>query len=365
MKKLMAMLLCLTMLLSLPTLSLAEAQGNASTAALPGSVDNNAGAPKVLNVLSWTGYVDDEILSNFEEETGIKVIWSPMDSIDDMLLKVSQNGGAAYDVILSSDFSLDILRQQGLLQKLDLSKLSNYGNLDPKYLGQYYDPTNEYVIPYVAGCPLIIYDPARVPFEITGYEDLWNPALQDSVATMDMSRILSGITLKIMGKSINEIDPVILAQAKEKLMPLYHNIRTFGDMEAYTAMSSGETSVAFMYTPFVYMVKTDFPDYKVVYPKEGLGYGIDGFVITADAANADNAHAFLDYLMIPEVAAHNAEYQAYMCVNKAATDYLSSQFLENPVVNVPDDLLAQAEFITNIGKDEAQYTEIYTAFKLQ
>ncbi|MDD6141918.1 MAG: spermidine/putrescine ABC transporter substrate-binding protein [bacterium] len=343
MKKILALVLCL--LMAIPAFSFAE--------------------EKVVNILSWEGYIDADTLYNFEQETGIKVIWSPMDSIDSMLLKVTQGGGADYDLILSSDYSLNILREQGLLQKLDMSKFANYGNLNPTFLSQSYDPANEYVIPYVAGCPLIIYDPARVPFEITGYEDLWNEQLTDSVAVLENARVLCGITLKTMGQSMNETDPEVLAQMQEKLMPLYKNIRTFGDMESYTAVTTGEASVGFMFTPFVYMVQLEHPDFKVVYPKEGLGYGIDGFVIPAGAKNADNAHVLLDYLMRPEVAANNAEMQYYMCVNEAAEAYLSDTFKNASVMNVPDELLVDAEFILDIGAHETKFQEIYTAFKNQ
>lgn len=213
MKKLVALMLCALMVI--PTFALAEEE-------------------KVLNILSWEGYVDSDTLAAFEEETGIDVIWSPMDSIDSMLLKVTEGGGSDYDLIISSDYSLDILRKQGLIQKLDKSKLSNYGNLDPAFLSQTYDPDNEYVIPYMAGCPLIIYDPERVPFEITGYEDLWNEALVDSVAVLENARVLCGITLKTMGKSMNETDPDVLAQMKEKLMPLlsqYPYLRRYGVLQ--------------------------------------------------------------------------------------------------------------------------------------
>ena len=344
MKKLLA--LFLSLLLMLPALALAQEQ-------------------QVLNILSWEGYVDSDTIAAFEAETGIDVIWSPMDSIDSMLLKVSEGGGSDYDLILSSDYSLDILRKQGLIQKLDLSALSNYGNLNPAFLNQTYDPDNEYVIPYMAGCPLIIYDSERVSFEITGYEDLWNAELADSVAVLENARVLCGITLKTMGKSMNETDPDVLAQMKEKLMLLYPNIRTFGDLESYTAVTSGEASVGFLFTPFVYMVQLDHPEFKVVYPKEGLGYGIDGFVIPEGAKNAEAAHLFLDYLMRPEVAAHNAEYQYYMCVNQAAEAHLSETYREASVMNVPAELLSDAEFIEDVGATETLYQEIYTAFKNQ
>lgn len=343
MKKLIALLLCL--LLTMPALAVAE--------------------EKVVNILSWEGYIDEDTLYNFEQETGIKVIWSPMDSIDSMLLKITQGGVADYDLILSSDYSLDILRKEGLLQKLDMSKLSNYSNLNPAFLSQNYDPENEYVIPYMAGCPLIIYDPSKVDFEITGYKDLWNESLVDSVAVLENARVLCGITLKSMGKSMNETDPEVLAQMKEKLMPLYKNIRAFGDYESYSAVTSGEASVGFMFTPFVYMVQMEHPDFTVVYPEEGLGFGVDGFVIPADAKNADNAHVLLDYLMRPEIAAHNADWQYYMCVNAAAEPYLSDTFKAATVMNVPNELLLDAELIENIGTTESAIQEIYTAFKNQ
>ena len=164
MKKITALLLALC-LITLPMLGLAQEE-------------------KVVNVFSWSGYIDEVTLNKFEEDTGIKVIWSPMESMEDMLNKMYQ-GASGYDLIISSDYTLDILRQAGLIQKLDKSLLPNYENLDPQFLGQYYDPTDEYVIPHIAGCPLIIYDPSVVPFEITSYEDLWRPELADSVATLD------------------------------------------------------------------------------------------------------------------------------------------------------------------------------------
>lgn len=343
MKKMLAMLLCL--MLALPAFSLAE--------------------EKVVNILSWEGYIDADTLYNFEQETGIKVIWSPMDSIDSMLLKVTEGGGADYDLILSSDYSLDILRQQGLLQKLDMSKFTNYANLDPAFLSQKYDPANEYVIPYVAGSTLIIYNPDLVPFEITGYEDLWNEQLKDSIAVLENARVLCGMVLKTMGKSMNETDPEVLAQMKEKLMPLYQNIRTFGDQETYTTLTSGEASVSFTFAAFAHLILQEHPDFKVVYPKEGLGFGVDGFVIPAGAKNADNAHVLLDYLMRPEIAAHNAEYQGYINVNQAAEPYLSEAYHASAAMNPPAESLATAEFIEDIGATATTIQEIYTAFKNQ
>ena len=344
MKKLIALFLCLMMIT--PAFAMAEEE-------------------QVVNILSWEGYIDADTIAAFESETGIKVIWSPMDSIDSMLLKITEGGGSDYDLILSSDYSLDILRKQDLLQKLDLSKLNNYSNLNPSFLSQKYDPSNEYVIPYVAGSTLIVYNPDAVSFEITGYEDLWNEELADNIAVLENARVLCGMVLKTMGKSMNETDPEVLAQMKEKMMPLYKNIHSFGDQETYTTLTTGETAVAYTYAAFAHLLLQDHPEFKVVYPKEGLGFGVDGFVIPAGAKNADNAHVLLDYLMRPEVAAHNAEYQGYMCVNKAAESHLSEAFFNSPAMNIPAENLATAEFVEDVGAAETTFQEIYTAFKNQ
>lgn len=344
MKRLLAVVLCL--LLALPAFSLAE-------------------EAKVLNLLTWETYIDDDTIAAFEKETGIDVIYSPMETNDDMLLKLSQSGGSEYDLVLGSDYALSILRKEELIQKLDKSKLANFGNLDERFLNQYFDPDSDYVIPYMAGTPLIVYDPAKVSIDITGYEDLWNPALKDSVAMIDDARNVVGITLKTMGKSLNETDPAVLAEAKEKLMPLFGNIRVFDYNTPYTAMISGETTVGYMFTPQVFLALMDRPDLTVVYPKEGMGFGIDGLAIPAKAEHVDNAHLFLDYLMRPEVAAHNAMWQAYMCVNKAAEAHLSEEFLNSPVINVPEDKFTSKEYIVDIGEAETIMQEIYTAFKLQ
>jgi len=344
MKRPIALILCL--LLALPALSLAE-------------------EAKVLNLLTWEAYIDDGVIAAFEQETGIAVIYSPAETNEDMALKMSQSGGKGLDLILASDYTLNIMRKADLLQKLDKSKLPNYGNLGERFISQYYDPDNEYTVPYMAGTPLIVYDPARVDIDITGYGDLWDPSLKDSVVIFDDARLVLGFTLKTLGRSLNETDPAILEQAKEKLMPLLPNIRAFDYNTPDLAMINGETTVGFMFTPQVYFTLLDRPDLKVVYPKEGLGFGIDGLVLSAQAEHVDNAHLFLDYLMRPDVAAHNAMEQCYLNVNEAAEPLLDEDFRNSPVIYIPEDMLVDAEFIKDVGATETLIQEIYTAFKLQ
>ena len=343
MKKILVLLLVLA--LALPTIAIA---------------DSNE-----LHVLSWLGYVDSDTLTAFEAETGIKVVWSPMESPEDMLLKLNQSGGKGYDLILSSDYSLDVLRKEGLIQAFDKTQLPNYTNIDESFLNQPYDPNNEYVIPYTAGCIVIIYDPSVVTEPITSYNDLWREDLADSIALIDNGRVVGGLVLKSLGYSINETDETRLNEMQEKLMSLYPNIRTFGDDATYSALVTGDASVSLTYAAFAGLAYKDNPDLKVVYPSEGLGFGIDGFVLSSQSENVDSAHRFMNWLMRPEVAAHNAQFQSYTNVNKAATPLLSEEYLNNPIVSVPHSALEGAEIIMDLGAVSTRYQEIFDALKLQ
>ena len=332
----------------------------ASMAMLPASAEEE----KVVNLFTWATYVDDETLSNFEAATGIKVNYSYFSSNEEMMAKLQANGGSEYDIILASDYALATMREQNLLQKLDKALFTNYANLNENYLGQYFDPDSEYVIPYVVGTPLIVYDPALVDIEIKGYADLWDPSLADSIVVVDDARNIIGITLKTMGKSLNETDPAVLAEAKEKLMPLYGNIRVFDYDTPYTAVISGEATVGYMFTTQVIVATMDRPDLQVVVPEEGVGIGIDGFAIPVNAPHPQSAHALLDYLMDAEVAAHTAAMQYSPTPNKAAEPMLPD-WLKNSPAQLTDEQAAKAEMMRNVGDTEQLYQDIWMEFKQQ
>lgn len=321
---------------------------------------------KVLNLFTWDTYIDYEtVIKPFTEATGIKVNYATFMSNEEMLTKLQASGGAEYDVILASDYVLNIARKAELLQPLDKAQLPNYENLKPQYLGQYFDPDSAYVIPYAAGTPLIIYDPARVEVEITGYDDLWNPALADSLVLIDDARNIIGMTMKTLGGSLNSTDEAMLAQAKDKLMTLKPNIRVLDYDTPHQAMISGEATVGYMFTPQVVWTLNERPDLKVVYPKEGMGFGIDGLVIPVKAPHPTNAHTFLNFLLTPEIGAAIAEVQLYVNPNQAADALLPESYLNNQALNIPADVLGDYEFMQDVGEQETLFQDIWTAFKQQ
>lgn len=310
-----------------------------------------------LVLYTWEGEFPQEVLDQFQEETGVKVIYSNFDADETMLEKLSQAKGGDYDVILCDDYIVESVVAEGLAEKLDMSKLSNFGNINPLYQGQVYDPDNEYTVPYGAGIPLIVYDPDQVDFEITGYKDLWDPSLEDSVAITANYRVINGITNLMLGKSMNDEDLDSIAETGEKLLELAPNIRLIQDSDTQNALLNGEASVAFLYTSQVMTALEENPDLKAVYPEEGLGFGIQNLFIPSQAPNKEAAYKFLDFLMEPEIAAQCFQYTKYYCTIQAADDLMEEDLL------VPDDV-TKGEIVRLIGDEaNAAYEKNWTEFR--
>lgn len=331
-------------------------------AALAGSMLTGCGEKKEednkeLVLYTWEGLFPQEVLTDFEDETGIRIISSNFDSNETMFEKVQQSDGKDYDLVIGDDYIIEQIVNNGLAKELDKEKLKNYDNINPLYQSQFYDPENKYTIPHGAGIPLIVYDPEQVDFEIQGYEDLWNPALEDKIATIASYRAVEGMVLLTMGKSMNEQDPAVIKESGEKLKELAPNIRMIQDTNTQNALLNGEASVGILYTSQVIAALAENPDLKVVYPKEGLGFGIMNFFIPKNAQDTEEAYAFLDYILEPEVAAKCFDFVGYYCTNKAADE------LVNPDLVVPDSV-TKGEIIQNVSAEaEEVYNQNWTEFK--
>lgn len=309
-------------------------------------------------LFTWEGMFPQEVLDSFEDETGIQVIYSNFDTDETMLEKLAQAEGGDYDLVIADDYIIQTVIAQGLAQKLDKEKIGNFGNINPLYQGQFYDVEDEYTVPYGAGIPLIVYDPEAVGFEIKGYGDLWDERLKDSVALTANYRVINGITLLSMGKSMNEEDVSVIEEAGEKLKALAPNVRLIQDDNTQNSLLNGEASVAFLYTSQVTQALQENPSLKVVYPEEGLGFGIMAAFVPSNAPNSDGACQFLDYLLEPEVSAQCFDWIGYYSTNQAA-----DEFLENKDLAVPDSV-TRGEIVQNVSEEaDAAYNKNWTEFK--
>lgn len=316
-----------------------------------------------LNIYTWAEMFDPDVLADFEKETGYKINYVNFDLDETMLAKLESANGGDYDVIIADDYIIETVIAEGLAQKLDKEKLPNFGNINPLYQGQFYDPADEYTVPYGAGVQTIVYNPALVDLDVKGYKDLWDAAFEDNVAITANYRVMIGMALKVLGYSYNTNDMKELEEAADLFYKLAPNIRLIKDDFVQDDLLSGEVSAAVMYTSQVTMAKLADPDLRVVYPEEGIGFGIMGMFIPSKAPNAEAAYAFIDYILRPEVSAKSYEYLGYYCTNKEADALISEDFQEFLVL--PEEInMEEMEMIGNISAEAAEkQAEIWTEFK--
>ena len=346
MKKTVALFLALILCFSLSILSLSA------------SADDG-----VVTIYTWAEMFPPEVLDAFEEETGYKINYVNFDLDETMLAKLEAAGGGEYDVIIADDYIIERAVEMGLLQKLDKEKIENFGNINPIYQGQFYDPQDEYTVPYGAGVQTITYNPAAVSIPVNGYADLWDEAFKDDIALTANYRVMIGMALKILGYSYNTNDLSEIEEAGNLLYALAPNVRMIKDDFIQDDLISGEVSAAVMYTSQVTMAKLEDPSIEIVYPQEGIGFGIMGMFVPSQAPNAEGAHAFIDYILRPEVSAQCYEWMGYYCTTKAADDLISEEFREFLVL--PEEFkMEDMEMIGNISPEaDTLMDEIWTEFK--
>ncbi len=316
-----------------------------------------------MTLYTWEGMFPQEVLDGFEEETGIAVNYANFDFDETMLAKLENAEGGDYDVVIADDYIIETVIAEGLAQKLDVSKLKNHKSINPVYQGQFFDPKDEYTVPYGAGVQTIVYDSARAGKEITGYADLWDTSLEDSVGIIANYRVVNGMALKTMGESYNTEDASVIGEAGARLLELAPNIRLIKDDKLEDDLLSGEISAAVMYTNQVTAAKMADPELEVVFPKEGVGFGIQGMFIPSQAPNADGAYKFIDYILRPEISAQCFEYLGYYCTNKDADALISEEYRD--FLTLPADFDQNSmEMIGNVSAETLELHEkIWTEFK--
>jgi spermidine/putrescine-binding protein len=283
---------------------------------------------KKLVIYTWEEMFPQEVLDSFKKVSGTEVVLNYFDYNEDMLMGLQEAEGGTYDLVIADDYIIEFVIEEGLAQKLDKTKIPNLENVNPLYQHQFYDPQDEYTVPYGAGIQTIVYDPGAVDFDIHGFSDLWNPALRGRVGITSNYRVINGMALKTMGKSYNETDPGVIEAAGKRLLELVPNIAVINDMDMDEELLSGKIDVGLMYSDQVTKSLVQNPELKVVYPEEGIGFGIMAAFIPSKAPNAAAAHKFLDFILDPWRGADCAEYLAYYCTNSAAETYIKPELRE-------------------------------------
>jgi spermidine/putrescine-binding protein len=329
---------------------------------------SKGGESQQINLMTWADFIPREVIEKFEAETGIKVNYKDVNSNEDMQSLLEANPDQ-YDLAVVTDYMVDILRQNGNIAVLDKEKLPNFSNINPGYQGKYYDPTDEYSVPYAVSTSFLLVNEEAVAdlgaAPIRGYKDLWQEELAGGVVTVDWSIEVIGFVLKSLGYEYNETDPDKVAEAREKLFELKKNIVRFETNTPEDSLINKEAVVGFMYSNQA--IKGQKADSKLVpvFPEEGMPVFIDSFVMSKAAPNQENALKFLNYIMDAEVSAEISVITSFSSANKAAEEYLPAEFKDNPMFNYPDEVVENMSFYINVAEVTDEYDHIYAEFKLK
>ncbi|GHT87891.1 putrescine-binding periplasmic protein [Spirochaetia bacterium] len=315
-----------------------------------------------LVLYTWEDMFPQTILDGFKAATGIEVVCDKTFVLnEEMLIALEASGGGSYDLIIADDYIIEFAIDGGLAQKLNKDKLGNRANINPIYQHQFYDPNDDYTIPYGAGVQTIVYDPAKVRLNITGYTDFWNSQFKGKLGIVGNYRVINGMALKVLGKSYNTENLADIRAAGQRLLALAPNIRLIKDEGLDDELLAGNISAAVMYTGEVTKALMANPKLKEVYPKEGIGFGVMAAFIPSRAPNADAAHDFLNYILDARRGAQCFEYMGYYCTYSASEAHISAKYKK--YLTLPE--FRNFELVQNISAEaEEVHGQIWTAFNL-
>ena len=350
------------------------ASGNTGTSGTDSAASGSADGGE-LYVYNWGEYIDEDVISQFEEETGITVVYDLFETNEEMY-PVIEAGAVNYDVVCPSDYMIQKMRENDLLAELNFDNIPNIAQIDPAYMemSQAFDPENKYSVPYCWGTVGILYntrllDELGVPAP-TKWADLWDERLSGEILMQDSVRDAFMVALKKDGYSMNSESKDELEQAKQELIDQKPLVQAYVIDQVRDKMIGGEAAVGVIYSGEMLYIQDEVAslgldyDLEYVIPEEGTNLWLDSWVIPKNAKNKENAEKWIDFMCRPEIAKANFEYITYPTPNKGAFELLDEDMQNNKAVFPDIDSLKDSEVYQYLGDDtDAIYNELWKEVK--
>lgn len=322
-----------------------------------------AGSRPVLNLFIWSGYLAPDTLKVFEQRFGARVQCDLYDSTEALLAKL-QAGNAGYDVVVPSDYTVQILRKRALLSPINPAQIPNLDkNIDPQFLNRSFDPGNQFSVPYTWGTTGIGYRKDLVQLPINSWEVLWNERYRQKIVMLDDMRENFGAALKLAGYSLNTRNPQELEQAKallEKQKPL---LQAYNSSNFQELLASGDAWLVQGWNGQIVKAAQENPNIAYALPREGTTLFIDSLCIPTDAQHKDLAHQFINYMLEPETAAAVMNYTGYVLPNRAARSHVRKALQSNPALFPEPSMLGRCEMLEDVGQAVLLYDRMWTEVK--
>lgn len=322
-------------------------------------------ANKNIYFYNWGDYIDPEILRDFEDETGYHVIYETFDSNEAMMAKIEQ-GQTSYDLAFPSEYTVEMMKDKGLLKALDHGKIEGLSNIDESFLDFSFDRGNKYSIPYFWGSFGIVYNNKKYSAkDFDSWAKLWDKRLKGELLAFDGARETLAIGLLKNGEDVNTTDEALLREVKNDLVPLMANIKALLADEIRMYMVRGEADVAITFSGEAAMAQDENEDLSYVVPKEGSNLWLDTMVIPKTSENTEGAYALINYLLRPDIAAKNADYVWYSTPNKKSMNLIDEEARASKTLYPGDEVVDRLEVFKNLGKEaNILYNDFYLDLKI-
>ena len=320
----------------------------------------------VVNVYNWGEYIDESVLTDFEEATGIKVNYQMYDSNETMYSKVAA-GGAEYDVVIPSDYMIARMIEEDMLEPLNFDNIPNASDIDPELLNPAYDPENLYSVPYMWGLLGVIYNKTMVDEADLGSWDLmWNEKYADDILMFDNSRDAIGIGLKMLGYSYNTTDEAQIKEAVDLLVEQKPLVQAYVMDEVFGKMEGGNAAVGtYYYGDYLTMVENN-PDLGFYIPEEGTNTYVDAMCILKGAKNKENAEAFINYMCSTEAGLKNCEEIWYSTPLMSVREELDPEVANDPYAYPDEEIMDKCESYAGLPQNildlyDSEWTRLKSA----
>lgn len=327
---------------------------------------NNTSASEQVVVYNWGEYIDPEVIDMFEEETGITVVYEEFETNESMYPKV-QAGAVAYDLVCPSDYMIQRMIENDLLDEINFDNIPNLVNIGEQYLeqSQSFDPENKYSVPYCWGTVGILYNKTMVDEPIDSWAVLWDEKYTDQILMQNSVRDAFAVALKYSGHSLNSTDLDELQEAKDLLIEQKPLVQAYVVDQVRDKMISNEAAIGVIYSGEAIYTQTENPDLEYVIPKEGSNLWIDSWVIPKNAKNKENAETFINFLCRADIAKMNFDYITYSTPNTAARELIEDDAIRNSQIAFPDaSELERCETFQFLGsKFDEIYNELWREIK--
>lgn len=329
------------------------------------SISVQAKKDEVVRLYTWGEYINDEIITAFTKETGIKVEVSAIESNESMYAKLKLQGkNSSYDVITPSNYFVSRMIKEGMLSPLDHKQLPVIKELNQSWLNASYDPKNKYSLPEFLGVPLIAFSTDKFKkSDFKSWADLWKPEYKGKVQLLDDAREVFNIALLKLGKNPNTQNPKDIKLAFEELKKLRPNVVAFNSDNPEASFISGDVELGQMWNGSMKIAKDEGAAVDSVYPKEGTVLWVDTLAIPKYAKNKKAAHKLINFLLSEKVAEKMVNIVGFPNSNHKVFEKLPAKVKNDRSIYPSDEFIKKAIWQTDVGKALPLYEEYYQQFK--